>query len=64
VIEIGAMVTDAGWLTATLEMASLVRHLDNFTTGLIDTRDLVYMGSFSFFFLFVAQQRIESLRWR
>ncbi len=64
VIEIGAVVTDAGWLSSTLEMASLVRHLDNFTAGLIDTRDLVYMGSFSFFFLFVAQQRLESLRWR
>jgi len=64
VIEIGAVVSQGGWLQSTLEMASLVRHLDNFTSGLIDTKDLVYMGSFSFFFLFVAQQRVESLRWR
>ncbi len=43
---------------------SLQEHFDNFTRGLIDTRDLVYFGSFIFFFLFLTKRQLESRRWR
>lgn len=64
VIEIGTVMTQTGWITATLEAMSLPGHMDNFTRGMLDSRDIIYMVSFCAFFLFVAQQRVESLRWR
>ena len=64
VIEIGTVATSTQWIQGTLEYISLVRHLESFTTGMIDTRDLVYLASFCGFFLFVGQQRVESLRWK
>lgn len=38
--------------------------LNNFSSGLIDTRDLVYLGSFIFFSLFTAIRVIEINRWK
>jgi len=64
VIEIGTLVTSTEWIKSTLEAMSLVRHVENFTRGVIDTRDVVFMLSFCVLFLFIGQQRIESLRWR
>lgn len=64
VIEIGTVVTQTEWIQSTLEYISLVRHLESFTSGRIDTRDLVYLLSFSLFFLFLGQQRVEALRSR
>ncbi len=64
VIEIGTVMTQTEWVQSTLEYISLVRHLESFSAGMIDTRDLVYLGSFIFFFLFVGQQRVEALRSR
>ena len=64
VIEIGTVMTQTEWVQNTLEYISLVRHLESFSAGMIDTRDLVYLGSFVLFFLFVGQQRVEALRSR
>ncbi len=64
VIEIGTLVTQAEWIRSALEAMSLVKHLENFTKGVIDTRDIVFMLSFTILFLFIGQQRIESLRWK
>ena len=64
VIEIGTLVVQTGWVKSALEAMSLVRHVENFSKGVIDTRDLVYLVSFAVLFLFVGQQRIESLRWK
>jgi len=64
VIDIGTVIAQSGWLNATMEALSLPGHLTNFTRGMLDSRDIIFMVSFSVFFLFVAQQRVESLRWR
>jgi ABC-2 type transport system permease protein len=39
-------------------------HYFNFVEGIIDTRDLVYYVSFTFIFLFLASQVLESRRWQ
>ncbi len=43
---------------------SLMDHFDNFTKGVINSRDLVYCASFVFFFLFLTKRQLESRRWR
>jgi len=64
VIEIGTLVIQTGWMKEALEAMSLVRHVENFSKGVIDTRDVIYLVSFAVLFLFIGQQRIESLRWK
>jgi len=43
---------------------SLWDHIPNLARGVIDTRDLVYYLSFTFFFLFLTKMQLESRRWR
>jgi ABC-2 type transport system permease protein len=43
---------------------SIINHLDNFTKGVIELRDVVYYLSFTFFGLFLTQITLESERWR
>ncbi len=47
-----------------LPLFSLLDHFENFTRGVIDTRDLVYHLSFIYFFLFLTKRQLESRRWR
>jgi ABC-2 type transport system permease protein len=47
-----------------MQYLSLLEHYENFTKGVISTRDLVYCGSFIFFFLFLTKRQLESRRWR
>ncbi len=54
----------AGGLGKAFQYLSLLDHYDNFTKGIIDTRDLVYCLSFIFFFLFLTKRQLESRRWR
>jgi ABC-2 type transport system permease protein len=54
----------AGTLGKVLQYLSLLDHYDNFTKGVIDTRDLAYCLSFIFFFLFLTKRQLESRRWR
>ncbi len=54
----------AGGLGKAFQYLSLLDHYDNFTKGVIDTRDLVYCLSFIFFFLFLTKRQLESRRWR
>ncbi len=43
---------------------SVVSHLDSFSRGVIDTKDLIYYLSMIFFGLFLTSRSLESLRWR
>ncbi|MFQ5512698.1 MAG: ABC transporter permease, partial [Candidatus Krumholzibacteriia bacterium] len=43
---------------------SILRHLDNFAKGIIDSKDLVYYLNVSAFFLFLCSRVLESNRWR
>jgi ABC-2 type transport system permease protein len=43
---------------------SIVTHMENFSKGVIDSRDLVFYASMIFFWLFLTLRSMESLRWR
>ncbi len=47
-----------------LSYLSLMEHFDEFSKGLLDTRDIVFFLSFSFFGLFLTHRVIESHGWR
>jgi ABC-2 type transport system permease protein len=43
---------------------SFSQHFEDMTRGILDTKDVVYYLSFSFFGLFLAHSVIQSRRWR
>ncbi len=47
-----------------VEYLSIIRHFDNFSKGVLDSRDVVYYLLFMAFFLFVTLRQVESYRWR
>jgi ABC-2 type transport system permease protein len=47
-----------------LNYLSIVSHMESFSRGVIDTKDLVYYLSMIFFGLFLTARSLESLRWR
>ena len=51
-------------LGAALSHASLIEHVNNFSRGLITTRDVVYYVNFSVFCLFLTVQALASHRWK
>ena len=54
-----------GWLDQpVLAYLGLVRHSEDLMKGVLDLKDVVYYLSFTFFGLFLAQQSVESQRWR
>jgi len=53
-----------GNLRAVLQYLSVTEHMDGFSRGLIDTKDLVYYGSAVALALFLTLRSLESKRWR
>ncbi|MFQ5912776.1 MAG: ABC transporter permease subunit [Nitrospinota bacterium] len=51
-------------LGTALAHASMIEHINNFSRGLISTRDVVYYLNFSVFCLFLTIQALASHRWR
>jgi ABC-2 type transport system permease protein len=47
-----------------LNYLSIVSHMDSFSRGVIDSKDLVYYLSMIFLGLFLTARSLESLRWR
>lgn len=47
-----------------LNYLSIVTHLENFSKGLVDLKDVVFYVSFIFLGLFLILRQMESLRWR
>ena len=43
---------------------SIVTHFENFSKGLLDSKDVVFYFSMIFFSLFMTSRSLESLRWR
>ena len=43
---------------------SIVTHFDNFSKGVLDSKDVVFYLSMIFFSLFITSRAMESLRWR
>jgi ABC-2 type transport system permease protein len=52
-----------GWASA-LQYLSIVTHLEDFSRGVIDTKDLVYYVSFIAVFLFFTVRVMESGKWK
>jgi ABC-2 type transport system permease protein len=63
VIGWGADSARGGWRT-TLQYLSVTEHMDGFTRGVIDTKDLVYYASAMGLALFLTLRSLESKRWR
>ena len=53
-----------GTLRTVLQYLSITDHMDTFTRGLIDTKDLVYYVSFIALALYLTLRSLESKRWR
>jgi ABC-2 type transport system permease protein len=47
-----------------LNYLSIVSHMDSFTRGVIDTKDVIYYCSMVFVGLFLTARSLESMRWR
>jgi ABC-2 type transport system permease protein len=47
-----------------LEYVNVWNHIDEFATGIVDTRRLVFYLSGTFFFLFLASRGLEDKKWR
>ena len=54
----------SGMWKGVLNYLSIFQHFDDMTRGILDTKDLVYYLSFSFFGLFLTHSVIQSRRWR
>ncbi|MFT5090130.1 MAG: ABC-2 type transport system permease protein [Candidatus Latescibacterota bacterium] len=47
-----------------LQYMSFIRHLEGFQRGVVDSKDVVFYLSFTFFCLFLTTRVVESRRWR
>ena len=56
--------TAGGRLRTVLQYLSVTDHMDSFTRGLVDTKDLVYYATFIVLALFLTSRSLESKRWR
>jgi ABC-2 type transport system permease protein len=54
---------DSPWIR-TVSYLSIVSHMESFTRGVIDSKDLIYYASMIFFGLFLTTRSLESSRWR
>src|SRR5882724_1139675 len=53
----------AAWAKV-ISYLSVVEHFEPFSKGVIDTKDVVFFASLTFFGLFLTARSMESLRWR
>ena len=56
--------TESGWWIPVLNHMSLVRHMEDFTRGLIDARQVVFYLTSTALLLFVTQRIVQSRRWQ
>ena len=55
---------DSGPLSQVVNYISIVTHFENFSKGVLDSKDVVFYLSMIFFSLFITSRAMESLRWR
>jgi ABC-2 type transport system permease protein len=55
---------DASGFSQVINYLSIVTHMDNFSKGVIDSKDIIFYLSMMFFSLFLTSRSMESLRWR
>ena len=51
-------------LTKVLDYLSITNHFDNFSKGVLDSKDVVFYLTFIIFGLFLTARSMESMRWR
>lgn len=49
---------------AAVQRFGVLRHLDSFERGVLDSADVLYFAAFTFIFLFLTFRSLESRRWR
>jgi ABC-2 type transport system permease protein len=54
----------AGTFWQFLNYLSLTTHMENFSKGVVDSKDVIFYVTMIFFFLFLTSRSMESLRWR
>ena len=55
---------DSSGFSSVINYLSIVTHFENFSKGVLDTKDIVFYLSMIFFGLFITSRSMESLRWR
>jgi ABC-2 type transport system permease protein len=55
---------DTSTTAKVLNYLSIVTHMENFSKGVLDLKDVVFYVSFIFFAIFMSLRQMESLRWR
>lgn len=55
---------DSTGASQVINYLSIVTHFENFSKGVLDTKDVVFYLSMIFFGLFITSRSMESLRWR
>ena len=60
----GIVDTGRGWLDPVLNHLSLIRHMEDFTRGIVDARHLVFYGTTTVFLLFLTHRVVQSRRWQ
>jgi ABC-2 type transport system permease protein len=60
----GSTEFDSGWLAQVGSYLSIMSHLENFSKGLLSSKDVIFYFSMTFFALFLTSRAMESLRWR
>jgi ABC-2 type transport system permease protein len=55
---------DSGATSQVINYVSIVTHFENFSKGVLDSKDIVFYLSMIFFSLFITSRSMESLRWR
>ena len=63
VLDAVSAVETAAWAKV-LAYLSVLSHSESFSKGVIDTRDVIFYVSLTFFALFLTARSLESLRWR
>ena len=55
---------DTAAIAQVVNYLSIVTHFENFSKGVLDSKDVVFYLSMIFFSLFLTSRSMESLRWR
>jgi len=55
---------DSSAMASVINYLSIVTYFDNFSKGVIETKDVIFYLSMIFFALFITSRSMESLRWR
>lgn len=58
------MEAERGWMAAAVRHVALMEYMRDFSTGVIDTRPIVFYLSTTTFFLFLTLKVVESRRWK